>query len=239
MIRIHVAGAALAGMLALVCASANVETQDAVSGPLAKPPVMLVYAFAVDLSEVQVDQWGLNSVRSGASDAQRQKVAQTISAGFRDALVKDLQGRGIRAQAANDRTHRPLNAVMLKGVFVSVAEGDDAKRTVVGFGQGASSVEARIRAYQQRASGPRYLGMGTVAAKGSRKPGVAVSGASAAATGSVVGLVFAGAQKAGQQTGADQPLPNQLKEGVKADVVRAAAKVGDRVEEKYREYGWL
>jgi hypothetical protein len=166
-------------------------------------------------------------------------VAQTISGGFRDALVKDLQGRGIRAQAANDGTRRPLDAVMLKGVFVSVDEGDDAKRTVVGFGQGASSVEARIRAYQESASGPQYLGMGTIHAKGSRKPGVAVSGASAVATGSVTGLIIKGAQKAGSQTGLDDPLPNELKEGVKADVVRAAGKVADLVQEKYREYGWL
>jgi len=239
MVRIHVTGAALAGVLALGCATANVEAQDATSGPLPRPPVLLVYAFAVDLSQVQVDRWGLNSAQRGASDAQRQRVAQTISGGFRDALVKDLQGRGIRAQAANDGTRRPLNAVMLKGVFVSVQEGDDAKRTVVGFGQGASSVEARIRAYQESASGPQYLGMGTIHAKGSRKPGVAVSGASAVATGSVTGLIIKGAQKAGSQTGLDDPLPNELKEGVKADVVRAAGKVADLVQEKYREYGWL
>ncbi len=239
MIRSHLASTAVAGALALACATANLESQDAVTGRLPRPPMTLVYAFAVDKSEVQVDQWGLNSAGSGASDAQRQQVARTISASFRDALVKDLEKRGIRAQAATRGTPRPQNAVMLQGVFVSLQEGDDAKRTVIGFGQGASSLEARIRAYQESPGGPRYLGMGTVTAKGSRKPGVAVSGVSAAATGSVVGLAIKGAEKVGSQTGLDEPLPNELKEGVQADVVRAAGKVGDLIAEKYRERGWL
>jgi len=40
---------------------------------------------------------------------------------------------------------------------------------------GASKAEAHIRFYQQLASGPRYLGTGSVSTKASRKPGSVTS----------------------------------------------------------------
>lgn len=187
-----------------------------------------------------MDSWGVNqAARSAPTDAKRQEVAEFISAKFSEVLAEELTKRGIKSRAAVATTPVPLHAVQLQGVFVAISEGDEAVRTAVGFGRGNSHVEARLRAYQKKSQGRRLLGKATLEASGSKTPGVAVSGASAAITGGVTGLVFKGALKAAEKSGANEPLPNELKEGVKADVVRGARKVADFIEEKYRGYGWL
>lgn len=227
----------------LACATAQVDSRDvAPLGSVAKPPITLVYDFAVGVDDVQVDQWDLKlgsaPQRVQPTEEQR-RVAERISRAFTDELVADLNGRGIRSKRAIATTPAPENAILLQGVFVAIDEGDELKRTVVGLGQGNSRVQARIRAYQQTRTGRRYLGMGTVTAEGSRKPGIFVSGASAAATGSVGGLVFAGAQKAAAKGGVDDPLPADLRDGAKADVERAARAVAEEVEARFRAHGLL
>lgn len=240
MLRISVVPLATAVALAMGCATANVEGQDTAEvGPPPKPPVLLVYDFAINLEDVDADSWGLNAASSSSSTAKRRELAGRITRAFSESLAGELTKRGIPARRAVATTPVPLHAVQLQGVFTAIDEGDEAVRTVVGFGKGASHVEARVRAYQRMSSGNRLLGTATLEAAGSRKPGVAVSGASAAITGGVTGLVFSGAMKVADKTGADDPLPNEVKEGIKADVVRAARKVADLIQEKYQERAWL
>jgi hypothetical protein len=233
----------IAMCVSLACAKAEVESRDAVTpGSVVKPSITLIYDFAVGADDVQVDQWdiklGSAPRRVEPTEKQRQ-VGERISRAFTDELVKNLNERGIRAKRDIATTPVPVNAILIQGVFLAIDEGDELKRTVVGLGQGNSRVQARMRAYQQGATGRRYLGMGAVTAEGSRKPGIMVSGASAAATGSVTGLIFTGAMKVGAKSGTDDPIPNELKDGARADVVRAARAVGKRIEAKYREHGLI
>ncbi|MHC4493102.1 MAG: DUF4410 domain-containing protein [Planctomycetota bacterium] len=236
----HIVALATAAVLAVGCATARVEARDtAEGGPPPKPPVLLVYDFAVNLEDVDADSWGMNAASSSPTTISRRELAERITRAFSESLAGELTGRGIPARRAVATTPVPLYAVQLQGVFLAIDEGDEVVRTVVGFGKGASRVEARLRAYQRTSSGNRLLGTATMEAAGSRKPGVAVSGASAAITGGVTGLIFSGAMKVADKTGADDPLPNEVKEGIRADVVRAARKVADLIQEKYQERAWL
>lgn len=229
--------AVLAAAAALACASARVrDIENKGRGPLPKPPVLLVYDFAFDPSHVDVDRWGLNVASAPAPTAAQRKLGQYITTRFSEALVKDLERRKIHAQRAVASTPVPLNALCLRGVFVSIKEGSALARTLVGFGWGTSAVEARTQLYQQSAKGPVYLGKGEVTAHGSKAPGSGVKGA---AKQSVTGLVFKGATTAGSAAGLDENLPTALKEGVKADVERAAKAIADRAEQGYRKRGWL
>lgn len=52
--------------------------------PLPRPPVLLVYDFAVDAWDVDVDSWGINTTRSAPADEQRCKVADMVQEKYRE-----------------------------------------------------------------------------------------------------------------------------------------------------------
>jgi hypothetical protein len=230
--------ALLAG-LALGCAKAEVkDLETKATGPLPKPPLALIYDFAVSPKDVDVDRWGLNDVRSQAPTKDQLRVGEAISRLFADALVQDLNKRSIKAQRGVATTPVPLHAVRIEGVFVTLREGDDAKRTMIGFGYGASKAEARVSAYQQTSGGKRFLGQGSVATKASRKPGSVAS----LARGSYFGLAFKVAAKGAEKAGAPDPTPERIKEmksGLEGDIRRGAQAVSERIEAEYRKQGWL
>ena len=228
----------LAG-LALGCAKAEVQDLETkATGPLPKPPVTLVYDFAVSAKDVDVDRWGLNDVRSEAPTAEQRNLGEKISRLFTEKLVEDLNGRGIKARRGVATTPIPLHAVRIEGVFLSLEQGDEAKRTMIGLGYGGSKAEARVSAYQQARSGKRFLGKGSIQTKGSRTPGAVAS----LARGSYFGLALKVATKGAQEAGAPDPTPERIKamqSGLEGDVRRGAKAVGDRIEQEYRKQGWL
>jgi hypothetical protein len=231
--------ALLTALLALACSTAKVQDLEvAQAGPLPKPPVTLVYDFAVDPQDVDVDRWGLNDVRSEAPTEDQRNLGEAISHLFTEKLVADLEARGIKARRGVATTPVPRNAVQIEGVFLTLSEGDKAKRSTVGLGWGGSKAEARVQAYQKTAGGRRLLGEGSVATQASRKPGV-VSGL---ARGSYMGLAFKVAETGARQAGAPDPTPERIKamrSGLDNDIRRAAHAVGERIETEYKKQGWL
>ena len=236
--RTRFAAPVLLAALVLACSKAQVQDLEvAQTGPLPKPPVTLVYDFAVHPDDVAVDRWGLNDVRSEAPTQDQRDLGEAIAHLFTDKLVEDLEGRGIKARRGVATTPVPKNAVQIEGVFLTVDEGDKAKRSTVGLGWGGSKAEARVQAYQKTATGRRLLGEGTVATKGSRKPGL-VSGL---ARGSYIGLAFKVAETGANQAGVET-TPERIKEmrsGLENDIRRAAKAVGDRIATEYQNQGWL
>jgi hypothetical protein len=210
MFRTRIALPALLAGLTLGCASAKVQDLEAkAAGPLPKPPVVLVYDFAANPKDVDVDRWGLNDVRSEAPTENQRKLGEAISRLFTEKLVEDLNGRGIKAQ-----------------------------RTMIGLGYGASKVEAHVRVYQQTAKGPRYLGMGSVETKASRSPGSVASLARGSYMGLIFKVAMKGAEKAGAPDPTPEQI-KQMKSGIESDVRRAAKAVADRIADGYRQQGWL
>lgn len=230
---------ALLAVLTLACAKAelkDVETRE--TGSFPKPPLTLVYDFAVSANDVDVDRWGLNDVRSTAPTEDQRRVGHKIAVLFSEKLAEDLNNRGIKAGRGVATTPVPLNAVQIEGVFLTLDEGDDTKRTMVGFGYGGSKAEARVSAHQKTAGGRRFLGKATFETKGSKKPGSVAS----LARGSYFGLAFKVAAKGAQKAGAPDPTPEKIKEfesGLQNDIRRAAHAVGDNIEAEYRKHGWL
>lgn len=239
MTRSRLAVPALLAALALACSTAKVQDLEvAPSGPLPKPLLTLVYDFAVNAQDVDVDRWGLNDVRSQAPTEEQRKLGERISQLFTEKLAEDLNGRGIKSRRGVATTPVPKNAVQIEGVFLTLSEGDKAKRSTVGLGWGGSKAEARVQAHQKTAGGRRLLGAGTVATQGSRKPGL-VSGL---ARGSYIGLAFKVAETGAKEAGAPDPTPERIKEmrsGLENDIRRAAHAVGGRIAAEYQKQGWL
>ncbi|MBW2374257.1 MAG: DUF4410 domain-containing protein, partial [Deltaproteobacteria bacterium] len=126
--RTRLALPALLAGLALGCAKAEVQDLETKqTGPLPKPPVAIIYDFAVSPKDVDMDRWGLNDVRSEAPTNEQRKLGEAISLLFTEKLVEDLNGRGIKAQRGVATTPIPLHAVRIEGVFLTLDQGDEAK----------------------------------------------------------------------------------------------------------------
>jgi len=239
MTRVGFALPVLLAGLALGCAKAEIkDVETKATGPLPKPPMALVYDFAVSPNDVDVDRWGLNDVRSEAPTSDQRRVGEAIAKLFTESLVADLNKRGIKTRRGVATTPVPLNAIQIEGVFLTLDEGDDTKRTMVGFGYGGSKAEARVSAHQKTANGRRFLEKGKIQTKASRKPGSVTS----LARGSYFGLAFKVAAKGAEKAGAPDPTPERIKEmksGLEGDIRRGAKAVADRIADFYTHHGWI
>ena len=116
--------AALLGSLLVGCAGASVETVSPlrVDEPLPRPPVFLIYNFAVDPEDVAVDTTGLTMGSKGTT-FQRDTQGRDYANALAGALVTKLAEKGITSRRATGSTHIPLNAIVVKGQFISIDEG--------------------------------------------------------------------------------------------------------------------
>ena len=118
---------------------------------------------------------------------------------------------------------------MIKGQFVALDEGDQTKRTLVGFGAGSGEVKAEFRAYQMTSEGSVLRGRGEVVAHGSHKPGMAAPIAVAGATGQVLGVVVGGATT----------VKSESEGAIEADAKRAADAIAEELSKVFRNRGWI
>ena len=73
-------------------------------------------------------------------------------------LVKEILTLGMPAEHA-DRWHPPgIGNLLIMGEFISMDEGSKAKRMLIGFGAGASSLQTHVVGYQFTDQGLNRLG---------------------------------------------------------------------------------
>jgi len=120
--------------------------------------------------------------------------------------------------------------MLIDGQFLTVDEGNPLHSLVIGFGNGASSVQTQVQVYQ----GPdaRKIMEFTTQSDSSKMPGAAATMAAGAAVsgGVTAGMVAANAAASGVKT-------------YKSDVARMAADSGDQVarylSDVFEKQGWI
>jgi hypothetical protein len=198
---------------------------------LPTPPAAYIYDFAVHAEDVVVDTFGPDFVHSDeASTGERLQEGRKVANALSEALVTNLAQSGITARRATATTHIPLNAIVVKGQFVSIKEGDETARVVVGFGAGAEKLEARVQVYQMREDGLRRISTSEGEAHGRKTPGVAGPAAVAVGAGMVAGVVVSTAMNLKSEAidGSMQTNVNNLAD----EFVKIAVKF-------YKRHGWL
>jgi hypothetical protein len=109
--------------------------------PRSRPPVFLIYDFPVDPEDVMVDTAGHTS-GDEASTTERQSEGKEWANALSESLVTQFVKERITSRRATGSTHIPLNAIAVKGQFISIDEGNQTKRTTMGFGAGAEEIHA-------------------------------------------------------------------------------------------------
>jgi hypothetical protein len=197
---------------------------------LARPPVLVVYDFAISADDLAADLYGEEfAVTEDSTDREiesARRYARTLS----EQVVETLNSRGIDAKWSDDKSAPPLDAIVLTGQFVSIDSGSRAKRLVIGFGAGSREMRVQVQAYQVTKFGLMRIVESEKEATGSRGFGLVVPVTVSAATGGVG--IIAG-------IGASLIAIREVRTGGNADARRIAGAIADRAEEVYKSQGWL
>lgn len=191
------------------CQLASVQPQTTTAAVGAAPPTMIVvYDFATTSAAVTLNQGILQRAYRAATTNEEEeqtsetKAAQDTAADLSDDLVQRLGGLGFTVQKIARGTPPPEGAVAVDGEFVTIDEGNRARRLIIGFGAGASKLDTQVSVYEVAGRRPTQLMIFTTHAESSKMPGAAVTmGAGAAAQGgATVAMGAASAGMAGVKT---------------------------------------
>lgn len=212
------------------CASTTV-TQTRKAGVLPQPDRVLVRDFAVTLAEVEEDS-GLGPTvwREAAGEvggSQTLEVGRTASTALAEALVEKLVDAGIPAERSRGRVSLTPRTLVIAGKFLTVDEGNQTMRVLVGFGAGASEVRTRAQAWMNG----QLVAEAETTAKSGKKPGAAATLGVGAAAGTVA--------TAAAVTGAMTTGSELFMTSVAADGRRTGQEIAERIIRAYRERGWL
>jgi hypothetical protein len=221
--------AILAG-LALACASTNV-TQTRRAGELEKPDRILVRNFAVTQAEVELDSgFGPTIARDAQGEIREDaqvRLGHSVADALAEELVAKLREAGLPAQRSSGRVELTPATLVIAGKFLTLDEGNQTMRTLIGFGAGASQVRTRVQAWMKG----QLVAEAETVAKSGKKPGAAVT----MGAGAAMGTAATAAAVAAGTTGVSELLLTSAE----ADAKRTARELADRIVRAYQERGWL
>jgi hypothetical protein len=178
------------------CASASV-TEQTQNVPInsTRPAQIVVYPFAVDSSEVTLNQSivqrAYRSVSNEDASLQQAKIAHETARNICDEVAADLNKNGYQAVC---RERGALvagnNVVVVDGEFTNISEGNRLRRLVIGFGAGASVLDSSVTVFQKTAAGRRQIMNFTTHADSGKMPGAAVTGGAGAAAGGSAAVII-------------------------------------------------
>ena len=191
--------------------------------------MVLVYDFAVGANDVVVDTLGHEFRSEAVQLSKEEEAAYATADSLSEQLVAKLRKRGISAERADNSSVPPLNALVIKGQFLTIDKGSRFKRMVIGFGAGSSELQVRAQAYQATGYGLRRLAAAEVDSSGSKMPGMAVPMVGGAAVGTVAtSAVISGGMA----------ILRETRGAMHDDAGRIADEIAKRAEAFYRRQGW-
>lgn len=146
--------------------------------PTARPNIIYVRDFALDVENFQVDQ-GVGGVLSGRLRGRlgermlhpmtnvdpEQQVAKIV-AEMNKSLISNLKDKGFTAQRLepSGMVSLPQSGWLLQGTFTEVDEGNRLKRAAIGFGQGATQMQVQVSINDLAGANPKeaFIVFGTV-----------------------------------------------------------------------------
>ena len=222
----------------LLVGDAKVEVIAKYQGdPLPKPEKVLIDDFGVPAEVISIDESPaarLHRRRAAAEAASSpEAVARQVQAAFSKALVKELQQASVpAAAAAGAETPPPPRSVQVKGEFTAINQGNKTKRVLIGFGKGASDVQAHVTVSLVTEQEPVVLLEFNVKSQSGKKPGAAATVGAGAAT---MGTVSAPSAAAGVGAGGvfDRTAT------VEADASRMAKAVAKQIAQLMTSQPWV
>lgn len=143
--------------------------------PLPKPVKILVYDFAINPDDIQVDKMQAMRPRHLITgDQNPDAIAASASKKYSAELVKALAKTGIPVEHVGKDTPASDNAMTVEGSFTSVKEGNKAERDTIGLGAGGADVQTKVDVHLKTPSDSVLLSQFTTDTKTAENVGSAV-----------------------------------------------------------------
>ena len=221
------------------CGRTRVTTSGDLSGGGGSPSPrhIVVIDFASDPEDVVLDRGVIPKAQQAMSPRtrteQEREVGRKLSWKMSEELVEELRARGLGARrSVEPREEVSPGSLVVTGQFLSIDQGNQTARVVIGLGAGRSRVLAAVQIYQANPEGLAPIERLVGDARSGFKPGVAetmgvglgVAGASVAGAAATGGSVAAGSET--------------FLAGADADVRRMAKELAKQIEGIYAKRGW-
>jgi hypothetical protein len=219
------------------CASTQVTSESEYQGFLPKPKQVLVYNFAVSPDEVTLDSGITGDIQGLVEKApprtdQERAIGRQVADALANHLVTEIQALGLPARrAAGAAPADGNNTLQIKGQFISIDEGNQTERVVIGLGLGRTDVKTLTQVYDYRNGTNLLVNQFGIKAESGDKPGAAETlGAGAVAGHLVVSAVVSSGVAVGSET---------FSANVDADADRTAKKIAGQLKDLFLTEGWI
>ena len=219
------------------CAGANV-TQQSSQAPIAnaRPSAVVIYPFAVDPSEVTMNQGFFQKAYvavSGTDQTEQQlQLAHQTAQNVCVQVAANLTNKGITTTCLSRGTPPTgSNVLIIDGNFTDINEGNRLRRMVIGLGAGQSTLDTVVQAYQKTDLGSQQVMDFSTHADSGYMPGAGVTGPAGAAAG---GATAAASLAVNVAAGGVKNVTSST--GYLAD--KTSAQIVDQVNGYYAKQGW-
>lgn len=235
----HRYGVLIAGLMAVLvvsgCGQTQVKTVSEYGGKLPRPDRIFVYDFAVSPDDVDTGKGVISDVEHLVKKTPRTKeekaVGRAVASSLAKHLVKEIQNFGLPAERAAGNSPATGKILEIEGQFLSIDEGNQTERVIIGFGAGRTDVKTNVQVYDVTAQSRRTVEKFTTDAKSGRKPGMAVFvGAGALMGHAAVSTVVSGGVSAASE---------KFSANVEADAKRTAKEIARRLGQFFVRQGWI
>ena len=212
------------------CAGSDVsnEQTNVEAEAITRPERVIVYDFAGSAAAVPNDSAiaGLIEQRTTPQTPEEIELGRQLGALVAAHLIEELNENGIPAISAGAGPVPVPGDAIVRGEFISVDEGSQFQRVLIGFGAGASELRTLAEAYVVTTNGLVSLGSAEIEAEGGKMPGMVVS----LGVGSAVSIAASGASKIVSETGSET-LDGAAK--------RTAKEIAELMVAGYQRRGWM
>jgi hypothetical protein len=217
------------------CASTKVTMDTEYQGFLTRPSRVLVYDFAVSPDEVELDSGISGDIKDLVDKTprtdQERAIGRQLATALTAHLVKEINALGILTIRASTNAPVAGRALAIKGQFISIDEGNQAERVVIGCGLGRTDVRTLVEAYDFQDGKKILLEQFGLNAKSGDKPGMAET----MGVGAVAGhLATSAVVSTGLAIGSEEFSAN-----VEADADRTAKAIAKQLKYFYIGQGWM
>ena len=224
-------------IIAAGCAGAQVTQQSSqTSIANARPSAVIVYPFAVNPSEVTMNQGFFQKAyvtMSGANQADQQvQLADQTAQNVCVRVAANLTSKGITTTCLGRGTPPTgSNVLIIDGSFTDISEGNRLRRMVIGMGAGQSKLDTTVQAYQKTDEGAQQVMDFSTSADSGYMPGAGITGPAGAAAG---GATAAASLAVNVAAGGVKNVTSST--GYLAD--KTTTQIVDQVSAYYTKQGW-
>jgi len=217
------------------CAPTKVSVMEQHAGQLPKPSRVYVYNFAVSPDEVTLDS-GVTAkiedlIHKKPRTDQERAIGRQCAEALAAHLVKEIAALGLPANRAYGAPPADEIILTVRGQFISINEGNQTERMIIGLGAGRTSVKTYTQVYDVQNGGRSLANEFETDAKSGYKPGAAETMGAGAAAGHLVtsAVVTAGTTAVSETVGAT----------VEADADRTAKQIAGQLKQYFVSQGWV